>query len=158
MNETNCTKKDILYMREALKEADKADQLDEVPVGCVIVKNDIIIARGCNRRETDKDVTSHAEIVAIRSACNALDSWRLIDCEIYITFEPCIMCLGAIIDSRVSRMVYGAKDDRFDYLDKIMDIPGRTYSHNFTITSGVLADECSEKITNYFKNKRIKNI
>ena len=101
---------DEKYMRQAYKEALKAKEIDEVPIGCVIVKDDKIIARGYNKKERNNDVTSHAEINAIRKACKKMNSWRLVDCTLYVTLEPCSMCAGAIYQSRIKRVVFGAYD------------------------------------------------
>ena len=100
------------YIKLALKEAQKALFKDEVPIGCVIVKDDKVIARGYNLRESKKDVTKHAEIVAIEKACKKLNSWRLVDCEIYVTLEPCPMCAGAIYQARIKRLIFGADDPK----------------------------------------------
>ena len=102
----------IKYMKEALKEAKKAELIDEVPIGCVIVKDDKIIARGHNQRETNQSPIGHAEIIAINKASKKLKSWRLEGCDIYVTLEPCIMCSGAIIQSRISKVYYGAFDPK----------------------------------------------
>ena len=104
---------DEFFMKQAIKEAIKASLIDEIPVGCVIVKDNKIIARGYNKRETNNNSLAHAEIIAIDKACKKLNSWRLDDCKMYITLEPCIMCSGAIIQSRIKELVYGAKDERF---------------------------------------------
>ena len=100
------------YIKLALKEAQKALFKDEVPIGCVIVKDNKVIARGYNLRESKKDVTKHAEIVAIEKACKKLNSWRLVDCEIYVTLEPCPMCAGAIYQARIKRLIFGADDPK----------------------------------------------
>jgi tRNA(adenine34) deaminase len=143
------------YMNEALIEAQKAFELDEVPIGCVIVKNDKIISRGYNLRESTQKSTKHAEIVAIESACEAINSWRLEECDIYITLEPCPMCAGAILQSRIKNVIYGASDFKGGSLGScfnMYDIKG--FNHYPTITKGVMQEECSEILKKFFKNKR----
>lgn len=142
-------------MSLALKEANKAKEIDEVPIGCVIVFNGKVIAKGHNLRETSLDPTTHAEIVAIRKASKKLKNWRLEDCDIYVTVEPCIMCAGAIILSRIKRVIYGAKDLKgggFGSSINVLDAKG--INHHPEIVSGILEKECSEIISNYFKEKR----
>ena len=138
------------YMRAAMKEAYKAELKDEVPIGCVIVKDDKVIARGHNLRETKKDVTKHAEIVAIEKACKKLDSWRLVDCELYVTLEPCPMCAGALAWSQIGKVVYGASDPKRGFS---MFSPSLMHPKT-EIISGVLADECGSIVTDFFKKKR----
>ena len=150
--------KTVRFMREAIKEAKKAELLDEVPIGCVIVKDNKIISRGHNIRETKNNPIGHAEIIAISKASKKLNSWRLNDCEIYITVEPCIMCSGAIIQSRIKTVYYGAKDYKGGALGSsinVMDANG--INHHPEIIGGVLEQECSELVSNYFKEKRKKN-
>ena len=143
------------YMRMALKEADKAEAIDEVPVGCVIVKDNKVIAKGHNQRETTNLVENHAEIIAIRKANKKLHSWRLEDCDIYITLEPCIMCSGAIIQSRIRHIYYGAKDYKGGALGSSINVLESTnINHHPEATDGVLEQECSSKISNYFQKKR----
>ena len=146
---------DEKYMKESLKQAKVAGLLDEVPVGCVIVKDNKIIAKGYNKRETLKDPSAHAEIVAIRKAAKKLGDWQLVDCTIYVTIEPCIMCAGAIIQSRISKVVYGATDIRggaFGTSINVLD--AQNINHHPQIIGGVLKDECTGIIKNYFKSKR----
>lgn len=145
----------IKYMKMALKEADKAEAIDEVPVGCVIVKDNKVIARGHNQRETTNLVENHAEIIAIRKANKKLHSWRLEDCDIYITLEPCIMCSGAIIQSRIRHIYYGAKDFKGGALGSSINVlESANINHHPEVTGGVLEQECSSKISNYFQKKR----
>ena len=142
-------------MKEALKEAKKAELLDEVPIGCVIVKGDKIIARGHNQRETKQSPIGHAEIVAITKASKKLNSWRLEDCELYVTLEPCIMCSGAIIQSRISKVYYGASDPKGGAMGSSINVlEAKNINHHPEIFSGILKEECSSIITNYFKAKR----
>ena len=142
-------------MKEALKEARKAELIDEVPIGCVIVKDDKIIARGHNQRETNQSPIGHAEIIAINKASKKLKSWRLERCDIYVTLEPCIMCSGAIIQSRISKVYYGASDSKGGALGSSINVlEASNINHHPEVISGVLQEECSKIITNYFKLKR----
>ncbi len=142
-------------MLEALKQAGFAREIDEVPVGCVIVKNDKIIARAFNKREKSQQVASHAEMNAIAKACKKLDSWRLEDCDIYITLEPCIMCVGAIIQSRIKNIYFGADDYKGGALgSSINALEAKNINHHPNVYRGILKEECSSILTNYFKNKR----
>ena len=135
---------DQYYMKIALKEAKKALKHNEVPVGAVIVKNNKIITKAYNRKEKTNDVTKHAEIIAISKACKKLKNWRLDGCTIYITMEPCMMCCGAIEQSRISKIVYGAKNENFGNIDKI----------NIKNISQICVDECTKIVQDFFKNKR----
>ena len=145
------------FMREAIKEAKKAELIDEVPVGCVIVKNNKVISRGHNIRESKQNPTDHAEIVAINKAAKKLNSWRLENCDIYITLEPCIMCSGAIIQSRIKHIYFGAFDPKGGALGSSINVlDAKNINHHPEVTSGVLQEECSKIITNYFKSKREK--
>ncbi len=148
---------DVKFMLLALKEAKKALLIDEVPVGCVIVYNNKVVARGYNKREKEQDATSHAEINAIRKASKKVNNWRLCDMDLYVTVEPCIMCAGAIMWSRFRRVIYGAKDPKGGALGtsvNIFDTPN--INHHPEIIGGVLEEECSSIIKNYFKEKRAK--
>ena len=143
------------YMSLALKEAQKALLEDETPIGCVIVKDDKVIARGHNKRETKNLVTSHAEIEAITKANKKLKSWRLVDCDLYVTVEPCIMCGGAIIQSRIRNVYYGAKDLKGGAFGSSINIlEANNINHRPNIIGGILEEECAIIIKNYFKNKR----
>lgn len=145
----------IKYMKEALKEARKAELIDEVPIGCVIVKDDKIIARGHNQRETKQSPIGHAEIIAINKASKKLKSWRLEGCDIYVTLEPCIMCSGAIIQSRINKVYYGASDPKGGALGSSINVlEANNINHHPEVIPGVLKEECSSIITNYFKAKR----
>ena len=148
---------DVKFMLLALKEAKKALLIDEVPVGCVIVYNNKVVARGYNKREKEQEATSHAEINAIRKASKKINNWRLCDMDLYVTVEPCIMCAGAIMWSRFRRVIYGAKDPKGGALGtsiNIFDTPN--INHHPEIIGGVLEEECSSIIKNYFKEKRAK--
>lgn len=149
---------DEYYMKLALKQAMKAKQKDEVPVGAVIVKDDVVIARGYNLRESSFDPTSHAEINAIRKACKKMKSWRLEGATIYVTVEPCSMCAGAILWTRIKRVVYGTKDLKGGALGTTYNLYEiKNLNHYPEITSGVLKDECSSLISDFFKEKRQQN-
>ena len=144
-------------MRVALQEAAKAEILDEVPIGAVVVCNDRIIARAHNLKEKTKKSTAHAEILAIEKANKKFGDWRLNECELYVTIEPCLMCVGAIIQARFKRVIYGAQDPKFGAIDSVIrcfDQPG--WNHYPRIVSGVLKDECSAIISQYFNKKRNK--
>lgn len=146
------------YMREALKQARKAYALGEVPIGCVIVYEDKIIARGYNRRNTDKNTLSHAEITAINRASKKLGDWRLEGCTLYVTLEPCQMCAGAIIQSRISKVVMGAMNPKAGCGGSILNILQMTeFNHQAEVERGVLEKECSEILQDFFKALRIRN-
>lgn len=148
------TERDIGFMKVALGLA--ADCPDtEVPVAAVIVIGDEIIATGINRRETDSDPTAHAEIVAIRAAAKKLGRWNLSDCELYVTLEPCVMCAGAIVYSRIKRVVFGTRDLRFGACGTVLDIAScDKLNHRAEVTGGVLEQECLAPIRAFFKAKR----
>ena len=142
-------------MQAALREARASDERDEVPVGCVIVHEGLIIGRGHNQTEGLQDATAHAEIVAIGAASNALESWRLIDCTLYVTLEPCAMCAGAIVLARVGRLVYGAQDPKAGACGSVLDVIGEPrLNHHPEVTRGVLADECGLLLREFFVRKR----
>lgn len=143
------------YMRFALKEAQKAALIDEVPVGCIIVLNDKIIAKAHNKKETTNDPCGHAEIIAIRKACKKINNWRLENCEMYVTIEPCIMCSGAIIQSRIKKVFYGAKDNKGGGLGTSINVlEAKNINHVPEVYGGILIEECSKIISDYFKTKR----
>ena len=143
------------YMRFALKEAHKAALIDEVPVGCIIVLNDKIIAKAHNKKETTNDPCGHAEIIAIRKACKKINNWRLENCEMYVTIEPCIMCSGAIIQSRIKKVFYGAKDNKGGGLGTSINVlEAKNINHVPEVYGGILLEECSKIISEYFKTKR----
>lgn len=142
-------------MRAALREAQAALARDEVPVGCVIVREGSVIGRGHNQVEALQDATAHAEILAIGAASNALASWRLSECTLYVTLEPCSMCAGAIVLSRLGRLVYGATDPKAGACGSVLDVVGeRRLNHRVPVTHGVLADECGELLREFFRKKR----
>ena len=145
------------FMKKALLEARKAFDIDEVPIGCVLVKDNEIIARGHNTRETSKDVTAHAEINAIRKANKKLDNWRLVDVDLYVTIEPCLMCMGAIYQSHIKNIYYGAKDPKGGAVtSSIVFNEIKNLNHYPNIEGGILEEECSQIVKEYFKNKRKK--
>ena len=144
----------IKYMKEAIKEAKKAYQIGEIPVGCVIVYNDKIIARDYNKREINNQAIDHAEIIAIKKASKKLNSWRLEKCSMYITLEPCIMCSGAIIQSRIPNVFYGAYDNRFGCHKSLTNIFDIKFNHTVNISGGILEEECGLLIKNFFKDLR----
>lgn len=149
--------KEEKFIKKALKEAKKAYLLDEVPIGCVIVKDDKIIARSFNTREKDKLVTSHCEINAIKKASKKLNDWQLNECELYVTLEPCPMCAGAIYQARIKKVVFGAYDLKQGALGSSFNLYDiETLNHHPEVVSGVLKDECGELITKFFKEKREK--
>lgn len=148
---------DELFMLEAMKQAKKAKLIDEVPIGCVIVKDGCIIARGHNLREKKQISTAHAEIIAIEKACKKLGTWRLEDCDLYVTLEPCPMCSGAILQARIKRVIYGATDPKGGCIESCMnmyEIHG--FNHYPEVNSGVLEEECSQLLKEFFKKKRIQ--
>lgn len=143
------------FMKEALKEALKAKNKDEVPIGCVIVYNSKIIARGHNLRETKQQSINHAEIIAIQKACKKIGSWRLEDCDLYVTLEPCCMCAGAILQSRIKNVIYGAKDPKGGSIDSILHMyEQKGFNHYPNVISGILETECSQILKDFFKEKR----
>ncbi len=142
------------FMELAYKQAKQAYDADEVPVGAVIVKNGEIIATGRNNREEAHDATGHAETLAIRAACEKLGTWRLEDCELYVTLEPCPMCMGAIINSRIKRVVFGAKDAKAGACGSVINLNNYPFNHKPEIVSGIMAEECQEILSDFFANKR----
>lgn len=142
------------YMREALKLARLAGEQGEVPVGAVVVKNGRIIGEGYNLRERDKNALAHAEVVAIHRACEALGGWRLLGCDLYVTLEPCPMCAGAVINSRVRRVFFGARDDRAGSCGSLVNLFELSYNHRPEYEGGVLAEECGALLKEFFGRLR----
>lgn len=143
------------FMKEALKEARKAYNKLEIPVGVVIVKNGKIIARAHNQKEQKKDTTKHAEIIAIQKASKKLDNWRLVDCQMYVTLEPCAMCAGALIHSRVQKIVIGTMDEKTGACGSVLNLlQDFTFNHKVEIQTGVLKEECEEVLKDFFKELR----
>lgn len=148
-------KTDETFMREAIRQAKKAYALREVPIGCVIVYEGKIIARGYNRRNTDKNTTSHAEINAIRKASKKLGDWRLEGCTIYITLEPCQMCAGAIVQSRITRVVIGSMNPKAGCGGSVLNLlEMEQFNHQCEVTRGVLQPQCSDMLSGFFRELR----
>lgn len=149
---------DDYFMSEALKEARKAFELDEVPIGAVIVHNNEIIARGYNRRNTDKNPLMHAEIIAINEAAKVIGDWRIEDCTIYVTVEPCPMCSGAIVQARIPNVVYGAPNPKAGCGGSVINLlQMEKLNHRCSVKSGVLEDECRTIMKEFFSRFRKKN-
>lgn len=147
----------LFFMQQAIGLARDAAGRGEVPIGAVIVKGDAIIAEGYNLRETTADALAHAELLAIHAACTALHSWRLIDCTLYVTCEPCPMCLGAMINARIPRLVFGCFDPKAGACGSVLDFshhPG--LNHRVDVTSGVLESECRDLLSHFFERLRNK--
>ncbi len=142
------------FMRLAISEAEKALSENEVPVGAVIVKEGKVIATGRNRREAKQNTLCHAELEAINNACKALGGWRLSDCDLYVTLEPCPMCAGAIINARIRRVYYGAFDDKAGSFGTLVDFNHLNYNHKPEIYAGIMEDECQNLLTEFFKALR----
>ena len=142
--------KDIYFMKRALARAKAAERLGEVPIGAVIVKGDKIVATGRNMREFKKNALHHAEIIAIDRACKKLDAWRLMDCTLYVTMEPCPMCAGAIINSRIKRVVFGCYDKKAGALGSVFNISKYPLNHKFEFEGGILEEECSKILSDFF--------
>lgn len=143
------------YMKQALKEAEKAYKKLEVPVGAIIVKNGKIIARAHNQKEEKKDTTKHAEILAIQKASKKLQSWRLIDCEMYVTLEPCSMCAGAIINSRIKKIYIGANDEKTGAAGSVLNLfNDYKFNHKVEVEKGLLKKECEKILKDFFKELR----
>lgn len=146
------------YMREALKQAKKAYALGEVPIGCVIVHAGRIIGRGYNRRNTDKNTLSHAEITAINKASKKIGDWRLEDCTLYVTLEPCQMCAGAIVQARIPEVVLGCMNPKAGCAGSVLNIlENQAFNHQVSVTKGVLEQECSDMLRIFFAELRIRN-
>lgn len=147
--------KDEIYMKEALRQARKAWKLREVPIGCVIVREEKIIARGYNRRNTDKNTLAHAELLAIRKASRVTGDWRLEGCTMYITLEPCQMCAGAIVQARIPRAVIGSRNPKAGCAGSILNLLNiPQFNHQVELTEGVLEEECSMMMTDFFRQLR----
>ena len=146
---------DLEFMREALAQAKIAYDLGEVPVGCVIVRGDEIVGRGYNRRETEKSALAHAEIMAINEACRYLGGWRLWECTLYVTLEPCAMCAGAILSARIPRVVYGASDKKFGACASVCSLFSMDFNHHPQVERGVLEAESRELMQRFFQELRV---
>lgn len=145
------------YMNEAIKAAKQALTHDDIPVGAIIVLNNSIIGYGRNRREIDSDPLAHAEVVALKDAARNIGSWNLSDATMYVTLEPCAMCSGAIINSRISNLFFGAFDGRFGCCGSVYNLPqDKKFNHFVNVTGGILNKECKELLAEYFESKRQK--
>lgn len=146
---------DEFWMREAIAEAKKAERLGEVPIGAVVVKEGVLIGRGHNLRETQHNPISHAEIIAIQQASQVLDAWRLLDCTLYVTLEPCPMCAGAIVQSRIKRVVFGTHDPKAGCAGTLMNLLQEPrFNHETELTGNVLQEECADLLTQFFRALR----
>ena len=145
---------DERFMKEAVRQAKKAAALGDVPIGCVIVQENKIIARGYNRRMADKNTLSHAEIIAIKKACKKAGDWRLEDCTMYVTLEPCPMCAGAILNARIPRVYYGARDREMGACGGGLNLFMEDFPHPPALVGGVLAEDCRRVLTDFFRNLR----
>jgi len=155
----NQTEKDIFFMRQALKLAKSAADIQEVPVGAILVantaNNDVIIAEGSNCPISSCDPTAHAEIIALRSGAKNLNNYRLPNLTLYVTLEPCLMCLGAMLHARIQRLVFGAYDPKTGAVESLFQIPQEPkLNHKLAITGGILADECGQLLSTFFKSRR----
>ncbi len=143
------------YMKIALEEAKKSLEHDDIPVGAIIVYKDKIICKAHNKKELNKDATQHAEILAIKAACHYMNSWYLNECTLYVTMEPCLMCAGAILQSRIKQVVYSTKNPKFGYIDSIDSILNYSKNnHKVEIISGICEQESSDLLKSFFKDKR----
>lgn len=145
------------FMKAAIRQAQKAEKLDEVPIGCVIVSDGKIIARGYNRRNTDKNTLAHAELIAIKKASKKLGDWRLEGCTLYVTLEPCQMCAGAIVQARIDRVVIGSMNPKAGCAGSVLNLlQMKAFNHQTELVRGVLEEECSSMLSNFFKSLREK--
>ncbi|MEW9702362.1 tRNA adenosine(34) deaminase TadA [Paenibacillus sp. SI8] len=145
------------WMKEAIIEALKAEAIREVPIGAVVVHNDTIIGRGYNLRETTLDPTAHAEMIAIKQASEHLQAWRLLDCKLYVTLEPCPMCAGAIVQSRIPQVIYGTTDPKAGCAGTLMNLlQEERFNHRVDVISGVMQEECASLLTTFFRKLRGK--
>ncbi len=146
---------ELNFMQEAIKEAKRALEFDEIPVGAVVVRNGEILGRGCNRRDADNSPFAHAEMIAIKDASDKLNNWRLDDCTLYVTLEPCPMCAGAVVQCRIKKLVYGAKDAKAGAAGTLYNIPkDPRFAHKCTVIGGVMETECRKLLSDFFKGKR----
>lgn len=152
----NDSTKDLEYMDMALALAAEAAQAGEVPVGCVIVRGDQVVGRGRNRREEGKSALAHAEIEAIEEACRTLGGWRLWECTLYVTLEPCAMCAGAILSARIPRVVYGASDPKFGACKSVCSLFDMNFNHHPQVVSGVMEEESAALLRSFFQDLRVE--
>ena len=148
---------DLTYMEEALVAAEESLVSDDVPVGCVIVKDGTIVGRGCNTREKDSSALGHAEINAIADACRNVGHWRLSGCTMYVTLEPCTMCSGAIVAAKIDRVVIGAKDPKAGAMGSVINVNSYPLNHKIKIEYGLCSDRCSAILTDFFSRRREEN-
>lgn len=144
------------FMHQALELAKQAQAEGEVPVGCVIVRSGQIVGRGRNRREAEKSALAHAEVEAIRDACRNLGGWRLWDCELYVTLEPCAMCAGAILSARIPKVIYGARDEKFGAVDSVCSLFSMEFNHHPEVVSGVCEAQAAELMQDFFRDLRVQ--
>ena len=157
MNSDTESKAQAGFMQLALECAAQAEAASEVPVGCVIVNDGVVIARGWNRLLGDSDASAHAEICAIRAAGKVLENYRLVDCQLYVTLEPCIMCVGAMIHARLAHIIFGAPDPKTGAAGSVFDLlQSSHHNHQPQVTGGILAGECSVQLSNFFKRRRLE--
>jgi tRNA(adenine34) deaminase len=148
---------DVLWMKAAIAEAMAAEAIGEVPIGAVIVKDGVIVGRGHNLRETTHDPTAHAEMIAIKQASETLQAWRLTDCDLYVTLEPCPMCAGAIVQSRIRRVVYGTTDPKAGCAGTLMNLlQDDRFNHRTSVASGILQEQCAQLLSGFFRALRNK--
>lgn len=148
---------DIKFMRRAIKCAQKAAERGEVPVGAVVVKDGKIISTGYNKREQKKNALMHAELIAIDRACKKLGAWRLEDCDLYVTLEPCPMCAGAVANARIKKVYFGAYDQKMGAMNSVIDLSQYNFNHHFEAEGGILKEECAFLLSDFFKKLRNKN-
>jgi tRNA(adenine34) deaminase len=158
INEMNNTEETLKYMRIAIEEAKKSLAIEEVPVGAVVVCEGEVVATAYNTRETEKNAIRHAEVTAISRACERLGGWRLHKCELYVTLEPCPMCAGAIVNSRIKRVVFGAKDTKAGAFGTVLNLNDFPLNHKPEIVSGVCEEECAALLSDFFKILRAKKL
>lgn len=144
------------FMKQALKEARKAYEKEEIPIGAVIVKNGKVIARGYNEKEMKKNTLKHAELVAIEKASKKLDCWRLQDCDLYVTLEPCPMCMGAILNARIHTLYFGTEDPKSGACGSVVDLTQYPFNHKLQVEKGIMQQECANILTTFFKELRKK--
>ena len=147
---------DEQFMKEALQLAKQAAAEGEVPVGCVIVRDGVVVGRGRNRRETGRSALAHAEIEAIGQACQSLGGWRLWECTLYVTLEPCPMCAGAIVNARIPRVVFGASDKKCGACGSVCNLFSMDFNHHPVVESGILEEDCSTLLTTFFQDLRVQ--
>ena len=153
-----CENQDVIYMKEAIKLARAAEELGEVPIGAIVVKNGEIVGAGYNLRETKKMSTAHAEIAAIEAACKKLGGWRLFGCTLYVTLEPCAMCAMAMIHSRIRNLYFGAYDEKTGAGGSRVNLFEKDlFNHNIEVQGGIMKEECGALLTEFFRNKREQN-